>query len=39
MPADGEKHRMRTETLKIKEILAEIGYHNSRFPETDDLTL
>jgi len=30
---------MLTETLKVKEMMAEISYNNSRFPETDDLNL
>jgi len=37
--ADGQKQRMLTETLKVKEMMAEISYNNSRFPETDDLNL
>ena len=28
---------MKTETLKVKEIMAEIGYHISRFPDADDV--
>jgi hypothetical protein len=35
--ADGGKHRMLTETLKVKEIVTEIGYHVSRFPDADDV--